>query len=50
MAIPESTIAFDTAPAPSPFWVGPVIWGLAVGLVFVGMIGMLNERGHAAHR
>ena len=23
---------------------------LAVGLVFVGMIGMLNERAHAAHR
>jgi hypothetical protein len=23
---------------------------LAVGLVFVGMIGLLSERGHAAHR
>ena len=33
--IPDSTVALDTAPEPPPTWLGPVMWGLVVGLVFV---------------
>lgn len=46
--IPESTVVLDTAPAPPPPWLGPVIWGLGVGLVFV--VGAIVARRVSAAR
>jgi hypothetical protein len=35
---------FDTAPAPDPpLWLGPAIWGLAIGLVFV-IVAVVGRR------
>jgi hypothetical protein len=45
--MPETTVAFDTAEATPP-WLGPALWGLGVGLVFV--IGAVVARRVTAAR
>jgi hypothetical protein len=46
--IPDSTVALDTAPERPPPWLGAVMWGLAVGLVFV--VGAVVARRVSAAR
>jgi hypothetical protein len=45
--MPETTVAFDTAEA-TPSWLGPALWGLGVGLIFV--IGAVVARRLVAAR